>query len=214
MFEGGIVVINTAICNMLNIKEEGYPPFVPSTYVDRNKLAELFAFLKFNKGAEIGVRCGYYSRELLKRNPNLHLLLIDPWKPFPHVSQHVQDVYLRRCKEGLESRNLHTQVTYMQMTSLEAVKKVANDFLDFVYIDGLHEFDHAMTDIILWSRKVRPGGIVAGHDYHIRPFIEVIAAVNAYTAAHEITKWYITNDAEPSWFFVKPDCISKGGFSI
>src|SRR3989344_1778672 len=47
--------------------------------IGRNNLAELFAELKFKKGAEIGVALGEYSEILCKVNPNLHLFSIDPW---------------------------------------------------------------------------------------------------------------------------------------
>src|SRR3990167_2586408 len=46
----------------------------------RNNLAELFAELNFNIGAEIGVWRGEYSEILCKANPNLHLFSIDSWQ--------------------------------------------------------------------------------------------------------------------------------------
>lgn len=48
--------------------------------MDRGDLAMLFAELKFNVGAEIGVERGLYSEILCKTNPGLHLYSIDPWK--------------------------------------------------------------------------------------------------------------------------------------
>ena len=35
-----------------------------------------------------------------------------------------------------------------------------------VYIDGSHVYLDALQDIIKCTPKVKPGGIVAGHDYH------------------------------------------------
>src|SRR6185369_12252247 len=48
----------------------------------RNDLAQLFAELGFNRGVEVGVAEGNYSEVLLKANPNLHLLLVDPWHAY------------------------------------------------------------------------------------------------------------------------------------
>ena len=42
-----------------------------------------------------------------------------------------------------------------KMGSEVAVNKFANDSLAFVYIDGNHEFDYVMTDLIWWAMKVR-----------------------------------------------------------
>jgi predicted O-methyltransferase YrrM len=47
--------------------------------------------------------------------------------------------------------------------------RAADDFLDnsldFVYIDAGHRFDDVVQDIIKWTKKVRKGGIISGHDY-------------------------------------------------
>ncbi len=36
---------------------------------------------------------------------------------------------------------------------------------DFVFIDGSHEYPHVAQDIRLAQAIVRPGGLIAGHDY-------------------------------------------------
>jgi hypothetical protein len=41
---------------------------------------------------------------------------------------------------------------------------VAKESLGFAYVDGNHYFDPAMLDLILWSERVRPGGMIAAHD--------------------------------------------------
>lgn len=57
----------------------------------------------------------------------------------------------------------------MKMTSMEAVQKFENESLDFVFIDGSHEYEDIKDDIIHWLPKVKPGGILAGHDYYLPP---------------------------------------------
>lgn len=37
--------------------------------------------------------------------------------------------------------------------------------VDFMFIDGSHEYEHVAQDITLAKRVVRPGGLIAGHDY-------------------------------------------------
>ena len=41
--------------------------------------------------------------------------------------------------------------------------------MDFVYIDADHSYEGARRDIAAWGRKVRRGGMVAGHDYYVFP---------------------------------------------
>lgn len=57
----------------------------------------------------------------------------------------------------------------MKMTSMEAVKKFEDESLDFVFIDGSHEYEDIKDDIISWLPKVKRGGILAGHDYYFPP---------------------------------------------
>jgi hypothetical protein len=75
-----------------------------------------------------------------------------------------------------------------------------------------------MDDIIQWEKKVRPGGIVAGHDYvrghPKRPTVlRVIEAVNWYTELKPIKTWFLIGtqakvegqirDTSRSWFWIK-----------
>ena len=43
-----------------------------------------------------------------------------------------------------------------------------NQVFDFVFIDGDHRYESVRRDIQAWLPKVRPGGIMGGHDceYH------------------------------------------------
>ena len=95
-------------------------------------------------------------------------------------------------------------VTFLRKTSMDAVKLIDDESLDFVYIDGNHKFDFVMEDIIHWSRKVRSGGIVACHDFHYGSNVEVVEAVNAYTRANHIDPWYVTKENQPTAYWVKP----------
>jgi len=60
-----------------------------------------------------------------------------------------------------------------------------------------------MQDIIVWSTKIRKGGIVSGHDYYRGRNNGVVPAVDAYTYAHQINEWFVTDEKEASFFWVK-----------
>lgn len=167
----------------------------------RDRLGRLFAEAGYIKGAEIGVRKGKFTRVLCEANPNLHILCVDPWMSY-HVrySQKRQDRIYEECRENLKNYN----VTFIKKTSMEAVKDIEKNSLDFVFIDANHLFDFVMEDVIHWSRRVKPGGIVACHDFHYGSNVEVVEAVNAYTRANHIDPWYVTKESQPTAYWVKP----------
>jgi len=165
----------------------------------RSHLAELFAELGYTKGAEIGVASGEFSLEMCRMIPNLTLICVDPWEVYDRVAQDRVDWRYSLAKDRLAKFS----VEFMKMTSMEAVKQIPDESIDFVYIDGLHTFDAVVMDIIEWSKKVRKGGMVTGHDYYEFYQSGVIPAVRAYTQAHNIQQWYITKEKEASFFWVK-----------
>lgn len=178
---------------------------------NRNTLASWFASWGLNTGAEIGVESGLFSRTLLQSNPNLKLFSIDQWQRYPayrdHVTQSKIDGFYDKAKERLAPFGDRSRI--IRSPSMWAVQDFPDSSLDFVYIDANHSFDYVMQDIIEWSKKVRRGGIVAGHDYNRRKRYEdlhVVEAVQAYTGAHKIKPFFTVGGAEEvrSFFWVKP----------
>lgn len=167
----------------------------------RDSLAVLFGELGFKIGAEIGVRKGNFSLEILNAMKDGKLILVDPWCAYEECSESKAEVYYRQALKRLSK--YEDNIIVKRMTSLDAVKEIEDGSLDFVYIDGIHDFNNAAVDIINWAPKVRKGGIVSGHDYFNGPNFGVIEAVNGYTKAHQIKNWYVTIENVPSWFWVK-----------
>ncbi len=168
----------------------------------RESLGSLFAALRFNLGAEIGVRKGQFSQKLLTANIDLRLLCVDAWMPYSEMpSARRMEAY---HQETVRRLSAYRGATILRMTSVEAAKTVADGALDFVYIDAAHDFDSVMSDLIAWAPKVHRRGLVCGHDYVHAPDCGVIYAADAYRQAHGITHWYLTSDWPPSFMLVKP----------
>ncbi len=91
--------------------------------------------------------------------------------------------------------------------SLSAVNDFEDESLDFVYIDANHHFINIAADLYQWQKKVKPGGIMSGHDYmHFPPERDnhVKHVVDAYAQAFEIKTYFeLGQDKYPSWFWVK-----------
>jgi hypothetical protein len=157
-------------------------------------------------GAEIGVADGRFSRVLCDSIPNLRLLCVDPYLRYEGNTRGGQQEQHDGNWDKAHDRLHGFNVLFMRQKSIDAAASVPAGALDFVYIDGNHDFDFVIQDLIHWSARVRSGGIVAGHGfYHFpRRRAGVVEAVVAYTAAHDIDEWWLTDEREPSFWWVKP----------
>lgn len=123
------------------------------------------------EGAEVGVQRGNFSAAILTAWRGSTLYSIDPWREFPssqyvdvsNVSQSAQDDLYREAVAQLRPFGSRSRI--LRQTSGEAILAIRDNQLDFVYIDAQHHYEAAKEDIDLWFPKVRPGGLLAGHDY-------------------------------------------------
>lgn len=172
----------------------------------RNDLIRLFAELGYENGVEIGVAEGLFSEYMCQTIPNIDLHSIDSWE-----AENIEDSRaVMMGKETAENRYeeakkrlLGYNCKIVKSTSMEAIKLIPKDSLDFVYIDGNHTFDYVMQDIIEWSKRVKEGGIIAGHDYYHFRWSGIIEAVEIYTKMHRINEYFITDERTPSFFWGK-----------
>ncbi len=50
----------------------------------------------------------------------------------------------------------------------------ADASIDYLFIDAGHMYEEVKADLKAWVRKVKPGGIVAGHDFNQTPVAEAV----------------------------------------
>lgn len=170
---------------------------------NRVELAEYLAKQGYKKGAEVGVFTGYYSEVLCKAIPGLDLICCDIWGTGKY----------KRAEDECIARLKPYGCKIMKGYSVEVASQVEDGSLDFVYIDGAHDYDNAKADIKAWAPKVRVGGIIAGDDFYDFPSGKggVMRAVTEFTSHHhydlKLTNWDIDNpvrdDRQPSFWFVK-----------
>jgi hypothetical protein len=51
--------------------------------------------------------------------------------------------------------------------SVTAAARFADASLDFVFLDASHDYESVRDDLAAWLRKVKPTGVVAGHDFDL-----------------------------------------------
>jgi predicted O-methyltransferase YrrM len=190
----------------------------------RNDLASYFNLMGFKRGVEVGTERGKYAKVLCDRIPGLRLYTIDPYLYYDddkgykdNLTQKDHDNNFREAKERLAPY----KCTIIRAFSLKAVHNFEDNSLDFVYIDGNHRLEYVVSDLVEWTKKVKPGGIVAGHDWirlKDQHYSHVPYAVIAYLDSYGGYPLFIldqkSNDRRDielnkqmdrirSWFFVK-----------
>jgi hypothetical protein len=164
-------------------------------------------------GAEVGVKRGHFSQDLLSAWHGAQLISIDPWLADPsggyhdkaNVTQEQHDAYFAETMERL--RPFGDRSAIWRMVSTEAAAAIDPGSLDFVYIDARHDHDSVLEDLAAWFPLVRPGGVIAGHDYinGVRAEGEfgVRRAVDEFFADHALRVTSTFADAPwPSWLVV------------
>ena len=172
----------------------------------RYDLAKLFGKKGFKVGAEVGVAGARYSKAICELNPEVKLYLIDPWERYKETPRGGKQEQHDRNWELAHERLQGFDVVFMKGFSMDRVREFENDSLDFVYIDAHHSFDFVMQDIIEWTKRVKKGGIVSGHDYYSFRWAGVMEAVDVYVKVHELELNLTskeTDNGEVSWWFIK-----------
>ena len=188
--------------------------------VGRGTLAQWLRELDFKIGVEVGVAAGEYSETLCEANPQIKLYGVDPWLPYRGYRDYTRTSTFSRLYEDAKRRlDGRSNYEFIKEFSMDALKRFEDNSLDFVYIDANHQDPYVGQDIAAWHEKVRPGGILAGHDY-ARPHAKdgtaqhnVKGAVQTYATQNSINPWFVLGtfairrgeirDAVRTWMWVK-----------
>lgn len=143
-------------------------------------------------GVEIGVAHGIFSRMLLLKLNIEKLYLIDPyfsWSPLKSMQ------IKKKAQKNL--RKFYNK-EFIQRTSEDAARLFKKESLDFVYIDGDHNYEFVKKDIKLYWPKIKKGGILGGHDI-TAGFPGVCRAVFEFIQKEKLTLYTERNE----WWIFK-----------
>lgn len=83
--------------------------------------------------------------------------------------------------ENITAAGVADMISPVTGDSADSAALFEDGSLDGVFIDAAHDYDSVVRDVAAWFPKVKPGGIIAGHDY---PFDDVRRAVDEHAEAH------------------------------
>jgi len=180
----------------------------------RLEFHKLINRLDYKIAAEIGTYRGEFAEYLLEETDLELLYVIDPWtfqsseeyEDAANHSQSMHDHYYQECMKRL--RRFKDRLGVRKEFSPQAAEQFDDRTFDFVYIDGNHSYKTVKADLEAWYPKVRPGGMLAGHDYvgdgfHHNCHFGVAGAVDEFVERLGV-KLHTTQREEhwASWYFI------------
>jgi hypothetical protein len=145
----------------------------PAGLIAFREVEEMYEWLdkqNWKTGAEVGVQKGRNAKTMLslwKSCEEFHL--IDLWaqqknyKDVANFPDHVQERSYRDAQKNVEAWK--DKVHFHKMLSVDAAKILEDNSLDYIYVDARHDYCGVMEDMRAYWPKLRPGGVMAGHDY-------------------------------------------------
>jgi len=176
----------------------------------RDDIGLLMSELNYTSAIEVGVNRGQFSRTILSKWSGT-LYMCDPWT---HIDGYIdianvtnkefEEIYNEAIKNVSEFAE---RAKIIRDFSHSASELFEDQSLDLVYIDADHSYSGCYSDIKAWFPKVKPGGLICGHDY-LDANIPVIGEFGVKSAVKIFFKKdpdFITIDDQPwcSWFVYK-----------
>lgn len=166
MLKPGYRVLNSIMGNVRRKQSariprvELKPEHIRNLRVVTNRDAFLQALPKGGVVAEIGVNRGEFSERILTLNTPEQLHLIDAWSTKRYHSGLGLEVESKFAKQ-IALGEVQVHVGY----STDLLPRFEDDSFDWIYIDTDHSYALTAAELAIARNKVKPGGIIAGHDY-------------------------------------------------
>lgn len=145
------------------------------------------------------VEVGTYSGEATTHFADhfKQVFCIDTWEPIGEISTSM-DNYNYQLDEAEQAFNLlrakKKNIIKLKGREEDLCDAFSDNSLDIVYLDADHRRDPLREEVVRWMTKVKPGGVLAGHDYHATT-PDVILVVNEFfrqpIAVFPDHSWYV-----------------------
>lgn len=150
---------------------------------------------------EIGVYHALSLRHLAHAakaaDKNLTVVGIDWCRGSPELREQVESLPHKNlagaAMETLITAGVADDCAVIVAPSVKAAKFIPDGSCYMVFIDACHDYDWVMADIRAFLPKVRPGGVMCGHDYFWFPGVR--SAVHSVFGAKD----WMCRDANSCW---------------
>jgi predicted O-methyltransferase YrrM len=146
------------------------------------------------RAAEVGVNVGDLSAMILVINQPDRLHLVDCWS-----SDRYHGDLETRVRERFAPEIAEQRVQIDLGLSWDVLETFPDGYFDWIYIDTDHGYKVTARELPIAGRKVKAGGIVAGHDYVTGNWdggvrYGVVEAVNEFCVKNDWELVLLTNE--------------------
>lgn len=93
----------------------------------------------------------------------------------------------RRFARWVRRHGFSDHVLILHDSSAAAARSLADDSLDFVFLDADHGYEAMSQDLDAWYRKLKPGRLLAGDDWDPGKWPGVVRAVEEFAGARGLS---------------------------
>jgi hypothetical protein len=156
---------------------------------------------------ELGVNQGHFAGHFLSGWQGPRYVAVDHFLPY---RDHHDDRRLDRQIAHATLARFGDRVEWRETDTIAGLGLEPDDSADFIYLDAGHVFWEVLGEMEAAWPKLKPGGILAGHDYWPQD-PGVLAAVRQFSAGRGLTIWLTSEDWDPwSWYCYKPEEHTDG----
>lgn len=128
-------------------------------------LSKMIDAMQLKNGVELGTDKGKFAQEIMNGSTLKTLCCIDCWlDDYCHVKE--GGSRYKEAMSRLDSFIKSERVKIIHKYSVEAASDFADNSIDFIYIDSDHSLFGIAIDLMVWTPKVKIGGLISGHDYN------------------------------------------------
>jgi hypothetical protein len=194
----------------------GTPPSIFAEFRKRSDLGFVLNALGLTGTVvEVGVQRGEYGATILEAWEGNRYIGVDPW-PDTIMDDYIDKINFDNRTNDMMIAEANVlpyadRAMLLRMSSAEAARWVVDGSLDAVYIDAIHTYHDVMWDMQIWWPKVRPGGLMLGHDYGLISYIEniftVAPGVKEFSRRMQVTlhTTFEDNINHNTWYILKPE---------
>ncbi len=161
------IIEKIAHIDRINTSAASYYPILSQAFIQERG---------YSVGCEIGVFTGGHAEYMLAHSNLQTLYCVDPYAPMQalsNVTEGLEQHYWKACWDIMyhyvvnRLSRFGDRAQILRLQADQVAKMIADDSLDFVFIDGDHSYHAVLADCSNYYAKVRSGGIVSGDDYNL-----------------------------------------------